>query len=227
MPAACWPNEPHYRLFVFPRVRVRALVFVFNFGSVCSQVAGSQHRVQDGCTNNFRTRLAHCSSKPSMQPAAPTATAHSTCAQWSRLACKFAEIKSAFNGDFNSFNSPINALIAPRQILLLFLLKIEYISLSLSLSLSVCLFHACRLFKNKFQFPFLLPFAWQFVYVLCIHMSLSLSLCLSPYQRVCFCRCYGNQYLNSVRSFSPCCVRLSPWTFKNKIQTHSTRSTTQ
>lgn len=37
MPAACWPNEPHYRLFVFPRVRVR--VFDFGFAQQRAELA--------------------------------------------------------------------------------------------------------------------------------------------------------------------------------------------
>lgn len=92
----------------------------------------------------------------------------------------------------------------------------------LSLSLALQKFTPVDYLKTNFSFrfcPVRLP--------ICVHMSFFVCVRVCVSVRVCFCRCYGNQYLNSVRSFSPCCVRLSPWTFKNKIQTHSTRSTTQ
>lgn len=104
-----------------------------------------------------------------------------------------------------------------------------FLSLPLSCSVShATKIHACRLFKNEFQFPFL-PRSLVNLCMCCAYTCPPLCECVQAcvWVRVCFCRSYGNQYLNSVRSFSPCCVRLSLWTFKNKIQTHSTRSTTQ
>lgn len=203
MPAACWPNEPHYRLFVLPRVcmcvcvRVRVPVFVFNFSWACSVDSPKSalsarwlHKQFQHLTCPLTAQSSLCSCPSLLSPLQWLVhSGASTHVNWRKC-------RELLNGDCNSFKSPIMTLIAFRQILLLFIWNRVHIPspslalhIPLSVSCTVCLFHACRLFKNKFQFPFLPPFAWQFVYVLCIHMSLSLSLFRSSFMCVCVSVC--------------------------------------
>lgn len=75
-----------------------------------------------------------------LNPSSTPPTVHSGACFNVNVSHRFtAEMKSAFNGDFNSFNLPIISLIARTQILLLLLLNRVRFFVSLSLTLYLCL----------------------------------------------------------------------------------------
>lgn len=116
-------------------------------------------------------------------------SAHSdTCLNLNASHCWTAEMKSTFNGDFNSFNSPIISLIARTQILLLLLLnRVRFLSPSLPLppSLTLQKFTPVDYLKTNFSFRFC-PVRLS-ICVCAAHTHV--LLCVSVCKRVCECVC--------------------------------------